>query len=357
MRRLRARSVVTEAARNARARPWPGLLAAAAALLAGLLVPSLTSLEIGALEAKAATLVTDGATVVSITAAERRPLPAAKCEELRGVEGVVAAGGTIATGTVHGADGSSVSLLRVTAGFPRVLWPGDALRTDLPASAVAGRLLAERAGLLGPGLVVGLADGEPAAQSWVDQVAGHSPRLPFADRALVVVDPAGRTVQECLVEAEPGAAAAVGALASSWFPADLQTTAAPIAPALGGIGALDAEVEGRLSRIGALLGALLCALGLAASWLAQRADIALYRSLGLSTGRLLLMLAVQAGLTTGVGVIIGLGAAVVLLPWSPLALRLAATDVAAMLALMTALPLLGAAILPRGRGLDALRGR
>ncbi|KZX20778.1 FtsX-like permease family protein [Rathayibacter tanaceti] len=329
----------------------------AAALLAAILVPTLTAVEIGALESRAAELVSAGATVLSITGADRRPLPAARCEQLREVGGVVAAGGTIATSTLHDPDGVAVSLLRVTAGYPTVVWPGPALRHDLGTSAVVGELLAARAGLHGPGALTGLAEGDPTATVQIDQVAGRSSRLPFADRAVVVTEPATGTVQECLVEADPGAGSAVAALAVSWFPADLEASAAPIAPALDGVQSLDESVSARLSLVGPPLGAVLCAMGLAAAWLARRADIALYRSLGLSSARLLLMLTVETALTSGVGLAIGLAVSTVLLPWSPLALRLAATDALAMLTLTALLPLLGAAVLPRGRGHDALRGR
>lgn len=343
--------------RNAAAHPGLSALAVSTAVVAALLTPALTAIEVGGIETRAAEQVRSGSTVLSITAKDRRPLSAARCEALAGIDGVVAAGGLIADDTAREADGSPLSLLRTTPGYPLVLWPSGTLRHDTSRSVVVGSLLGERAGLHGVGELAGLTIAGATGTVLVDQVAAPSPRNPFVDRALVVTEPASSSVVECLVEAEPGARAGVEAVAVAWFPADLETTTAPFLPGDDSGDALHEQVAGRLSRLGPPLGAMLCAIGLAASWLARRAEFALYRGLGISTARLLLALSVETALTTLVGVLVGVGAAVVVLPWTPLALHLAALDVGGMVLLLAVLPVIGLAVLPRGNGWAALRGR
>ncbi|MWV50659.1 hypothetical protein GRS96_15400 [Rathayibacter sp. VKM Ac-2803] len=356
-RRFRGGVLAQEAVRTVAGHSALSALAVSTALLAGLLVPALTGAEVGAVETEAAERVLAGSTVLTISAKDRVPLPAARCDALRSVAGVAGAGGVTESATVPAADGSSVTLVTATPGYAEVVWPGAALRRDESRSAVAGSLLGSRAGLSGSGTLAGVVvDGESRALR-IDQVAAASPRIPFLDRAVVVAEPATGTVVECFVEADDEALAGVEAIALSWFPAEYESTIAPFDPALGPGDALDSRLAGRLSAAGPPLGAALGALGIGATWLARRRDLALYRSLGMSSPRLLLALTVETALQTGVGLLIGVGAAAVLLPWSPLALRLAASDVGALLALTALIPLAGLALSPRGRGLEALRGR
>ncbi|KQQ22730.1 hypothetical protein ASF48_06065 [Rathayibacter sp. Leaf299] len=356
-RRFRLGIVVQEAVRTVRAHPALGVLAVSAAILSGFLVPALTSVEVGALEAEAREQVLAGSTVLTVSAKDRVPLPAARCDALRAVAGVVAAGGVVASEDLPSEGGSSVTLVRATPGYADVVWPADALRPDEPTSAVAGVLLGSRAGVSGRSTLSGLLVDGRSESIALDQVAGASPRIPFVDRAVVIAEPAAGSVAECLIEAESGAVAGVEAVALSWFPAEYETTTAPFAPAADSAGALDDRLATRLSAWGPPLGAVLCVTGLSTSWLARRRDLALYRSLGLSSGRLLLSLTVETAVLTGLGVLTGAAAATVLLPWTPLALQLAGSDVGALVALVTLIPLAGLALAPRGRGLDALRGR
>jgi hypothetical protein len=199
-------------------------------------------------------------------------------------------------------------------------------------------------------------DGSPI-EVRIDQVAASSPRIPIADRAIVVAEPASGGVVECLVEAEQGALAGVEAVAVAWFPAELETSTTSFAPSLEPVSVLDDSLANRLSSVGAPLGAVLCALGMATSWLARRGDFALYRSFGMSSARLLLALSVETIVLNGLGLVLGSAAVVVALEWSPLALKLAVQDEGALAALVVLLPVMGLTLSPHGRGLNTLRGR
>ncbi|QHC67313.1 hypothetical protein GSU68_12565 [Rathayibacter sp. VKM Ac-2759] len=356
-RRFRLGVIAQEAVRTVVGQPALGAVALGSALLAGLLVPALTAADVGAIESAAAERVLAGSTVLTISAKDRLPLPANRCDALRSVSGVVGAGGVTSSATVPSADGLSVTLVTATPGYAEVVWPGDSLRRDMPRSAVAGVLLASRAGLDGPGTLAGLVVAGETRSAQIDQVAAASPRMSFLDRAVVLAEPASGTVVECLVEADDQALAGVEAIAVSWFPAEYETTTAPFDPTLGQERELDTRLAERLSAAGPPLGAVLSAMGIGATWLARRRDLALYRSLGLSSPRLALALAVETALQTGVGLLIGVGAAAVVLPWTPLALQLATSDVGALLALAALIPLVGLGFSPRGRGLAAMRGR
>ncbi|WKK71879.1 hypothetical protein Q0F99_01630 [Rathayibacter oskolensis] len=152
------------------------------------------------------------------------------------------------------ADGLSVTLVTATPGYAEVVWPGDSLRRDMPRSAVAGVLLASRAGLDGPGTLAGLVVAGETLSAQIDQVAAASPRMSFLDRAVVIAEPASGTVVECLVEADDRALAGVEAIAVSWFPAEYETTTAPFDPTLGQERELDTRLAERLSAAGPFWG-------------------------------------------------------------------------------------------------------
>jgi hypothetical protein len=298
-------------------------------------------------------LTARGAMVFSVTTADRRPLPAARCDELGSVAGISSAGGITRLELVHSAlpDGRFLSFASATPGLAAVLWPGVAPRDGV----VVGAAIASELGLVA-GATLPL---EYGVELEVGTVAAPSTRSPDHDLlVLESVPPVGNTF-ECLVESEPGARARVEALLLGWF-SGAATAVTPyfLPPDTGR--SPQAEVNERSSAWFPVAAATLVGLGMLAWWAIRRAEFALYGVMGLDRRGLLRMLvaewAVLCLLPGAVGLVNALGASGALLLEAPVA-RAAALDVTCYLAAIVVIPLAGAALLARVTAFDALKGR
>lgn len=215
-------------------------------------------------------------------------LAASRCEELRWLPVVIAAGGWRRAGQRSAPNAPNV---------PFELWEitGDIVRVWDPRSSpgsrpgyVVGRAVAQELGLR-DGALLGL-DGMPAAPV---AIADPSGRNPFAARVILDrVAPSGRLAQ-CWVELAPNALPAV----LRWLPAHFAPGEVEARP-LVSRGAFDVDPGEMLARrpqrwAWALVG-LVGAMVLAVTALSRRADAALYRAFGLRRLGLLLMHQVEA---------------------------------------------------------------
>lgn len=309
------RTVVDEARRNVLASPVRSTVTAVLALVVGAAAIAWTCVDVRHIERGWHAQRLAGAFVWEVRAQWTEGLSAERCDALRGVDGVLAAGGLLGSSARHAvtAPGERVAYYLVTPGLPSVVWPDDAGVTS--ASVVAGRDVGSELGWV-PGVNVQLRHVDPAGASTsvgshqVDGVAVAAARVDGFDRSLVVASaPTGR-VDSCLVEAAPGADAALGHLLRGWFePAD-----AAVALRLHRSGALErdpvAELRARTSRWGPLLAGGVLSGSAAVTWWARRAEVAVYRMLGMRRGQVLRMVLVETSVMVLLPAQVGATAAV-----------------------------------------------
>lgn len=356
-RRFRLSIVVEEAFHNTFSRIlWPTVLAVCA-FVAGFAVPALTALDVGAIEAQSSAQTVAGSNVLVISAEDRAPLSAQRCDRLRSVEGVLSAGGVQAEVTARDSSGSPIHLVYATAGYAAIVWPSSSGIRNAVAGVVAGDLFAREAGLVGPSTLVGLRRDDRVFEVFVDQVMTAPSRAGLMDRSLLVVEPATSTITECFVEAAPGAFEGVEAVAVSWFPREDRTRVDPFVKSGPTAAEIDQAYGRRFSALTAPVGAVLSLLSAMGSWLARRNEFALYQNLGVGPGRRVLMVLTEFVSTTLLATQIGLGLGLLTSLWSPFALQTVAVDLVGLLLLSSVIPAVGLLVLPNGRGLSALRGR
>ena len=301
-------------------------------------------------------LTARGSTVFSVTAVDRTPLPAARCDALGTVTGVASAGGITTVELVHSAlaDRRFLSLVSATPGLAPVLWPG----TPAVDGVVVGAAIGSELGLVaGAALAIVRADAVHTLP--VGAVAPASTR--GSDHDLLVlqsVPPRGGTY-ECLVESEPGARESVEAVLLGWFPGT-PTAVTPyfLPPDTGRTP--QQEANERTTVWLPLAAAALIALAMLAWWLIRRSEFALYTIMGLASDGLVLMLFTEWAMLClvpgSIGLANALGASASLLGDAPVA-QAAALDVLRYLACIAIIPLLGVAVMSRAAAFEVLKGK
>lgn len=345
-------AIVREALANALAHRLLASILVIISALAPLVALTLTISDVHAIAQRQLQLEARGASVFSVTASDRTPISALRCDALGSVTGVRSAGSVVAVDDAHSSlpGGRHVPLLSATPGLATVLWP-ELLLDD---GVAVGAGIADDLGLV-PGSSIATTRGILP----VTAVAPPSSRN--ADHDLLVVQqvaPRG-TTRECLVESEPGARDGVEAVLVGWFPGVPTTVVPYFLPPDTGLSPQE-ELASRLSAWVPLAAAGLAALAMIAWWVIRRPEFALYSVLGLGTNGLALMLvaewAVLCLLPGAIGIVNALVASSASLT-IPAVAQVAAADTASYLASIILVPLVGVALLTRVAAVDALKGR
>lgn len=353
--RFRAGSLLRETVANLLSAPlYSSSIILVVALVSCALV-LLTSVEITSVMDRQQMLVARGVYVFSVTSEQRQPFSGARCDDLNGREGVVAAGGIIGTTTRTPAYGTRlpITIVAVTPRLPLVIWPGNP--GIAAATALAGSALATDTGLT-PGSVWRAGDGTTIR---IDATAPPSVRDTHFDGQLVYVASASSPIVECLVEADPGARASVERLLLTWFSGSSRIYVSPYFVD-SSVGPTPQEsIDERISRFGPLCAFIVLLVVFLGGWFSRRADFALYRLLGVGLRQ-------QAGMLLLEFLVLGyaplaLGALAAAALWreqlTGVALSLAAIDYARLLVLALLIPLAGALSLRPMTSIESLKGR
>lgn len=316
MRRLRTGSAIAEAIANVVALRWLLIVRVLLAAMIGFGVAFATVAETSGIVDRFAQEVAAGRFVWRVApGGAAGGLPAANCDGLATVDGIRASGAVIGETAIVAANQPQAryQLSMATAGYPAVLWPGQAVSTP-SGGLLAGAVVAENLGLVEGSTLLITDESNPQSSRSVriDRVLPPSARDSGADRRLFrVVLPAG-SVDECLVDADPGHSADVPGLLTERFSASAGAVVAPLRPTDSLGRRPETELDNRASGWAWLLGGgVLGVLGLML-WFFRRADLALYRLVGVPRGTLAFMLAAEQLIFTLVPVQAGFLVAVLL---------------------------------------------
>jgi hypothetical protein len=356
----------SEAIRNLRASPfnWTIRAVLAAAISCGTMLATLG--QVSEIERRFDDGVAAGRFVWKASVGNSgQAMSAARCDALQGVTGVIAGGSVLksAPATPSTQPLARYDLVDVTPGLVRVYWP--AADNALTGSGViAGAYVAQQLGLVAGGEVLlhQVGDAGSATAVPVEAVMPPSLREPFSDRRLYRVAPPQGSTDSCFVEARPQDADGVAALMRSWFPVDLGVTVTPVRTVDPLAQTPEAELRERLSGWAWILGSSVIALTTLLVWYARRADLALYRLLGLTVPRSAMMLTVDHVLATvlplQVGLLLGLAIGSHANMMTGLAGELALIEALALsLSVFTLPPLYVLWTSSRRSALDSLRGQ
>jgi hypothetical protein len=352
------RLAATEALANLRASPLRTAICLVVAGLAGAFAVAAPAFDVGRIAAYDEELIRQGVNLFTVYRDDGLGLDAARCDSLRSLPAVRAAGGVAnATRVVSAVDaGVSFDLIEASPGFAATMWPAWQQEAD-DGLAAAGARVADRLGISDSGFVAHLDRGEIGRT--LVRAADGTARAPELSNAVVVpVAPVGRLAQ-CWVESQPGSRAQVEALLVGWFdePARMLVTAAMRDEQIAASPA--DQLADRPSQWSPLVVAAVIVIFQAALWLARRTEIGLYGLLGLRRGRLAAMVSADFLFSTAVPLAAGSliatcwlaprldGAVLAAITWD--CLRLAALLPLAVLAIV--------AMLSMVKPFDAIRGR
>ncbi|WP_282948359.1 hypothetical protein [Cellulomonas endometrii] len=251
--------------------------------------------------------IAQGSATYVVASQVRGEISAARCDALNSVTGVDAAGGVLSVrrSNTQTQPDDFVYIETVTPRYPAVVYPGLSAHAQR-TSAVIGTDLAT---------AMGLSDGATLASGEISVLIQRAPtaslRVPEVDRrVLISAAPAG-SLETCVVSADAGHAESLESLLTGWFPLSAPAVVTPMAQDTTD------GTAGDLSVMAWLLSATTCvALAATASgWLwAQRAEFALYRSLGLSRLGVVVACALQLAMwfslpaAVGAAVVVGTSA-------------------------------------------------
>ena len=296
-----------------------------------------------------------GATVIEAIGPEGSRLAAIKCHALMGVDGILAAGGIMASESVRlGAEpDADLSLITVTPGYLAAAWPE--LQNFKPLSVVAGPDLA-RSGVRSEDYVEvhTLTQGRMLLRT--DATPQHESTT-GVDRVLALVSAPEGTVSSCLVLTRAGVTNNTTNYLSSYFGDGTSVRSALLPSTL--VTSPDELLRSRLSQYGWLVSGLVCGIALLGFWFARRNEFALYRLLGLSEFSIVAMLMTELAclclLPSQLGIVVGIafGAASV----DDLVATSLVLDILRFDALLVMLPAIALTVAPRASILPALGGR
>lgn len=361
MSEFRTGTLIKEALKNLAAGRGQGAIAFVASLVLGAGVCFLTVTDVSAIQSQHDELAIRGAYVFSVTDINRERLSGPRCEQLRTIPGVTAAGGIVTTSTLSTdiSPATTVQFSEGTPGLADVLWPSGFLESE-PAfgSNIVGADLAERFGLrAGTEFSVIDSSGE-IVQVPISAVALHTERLPAFDFGMLSIVTPMNNVTACLVEVKSTAVAAVGNILVGWFenPDARSSNFFPV-DAVGDTP--EEKLLTRLSQYGPLVAFALAALVVVIVTGARRSDFALYAILGLRPSGLLIMLVVEYVLLVLLPVFSGFFVAILVAAPSfrEVTLILTMLDAARFAVLTVVIPAIAFFTLRLGAPLEYLRGR
>ena len=355
---ISSRAVLREALRNLEATPIRTVLVVLLAIAAGFGVVTSTATDTSGITRRFAQQARAGRFVLVVEATDPAGFEAARCDAFGAVPGVEAAGATLPPPpAVRSANRPTYPYdqIRVTPGMLGVLYPGVPLgRAASRPGVLVGPAAARDLGLVEGGILRSRAGRDVP----IAGVLPHSPRRPEVDAKIVSIAAPTVKVRECDVATEPDRVEAVQLAALGWFDAGERPVISPFLDrSLGRTP--ERELDDRASAWGWVAALALLAVLHLSSWFARRQELALYRLLGLSPGRLLLLLATEAAasilLPVVVGGSVGIARAHIALTAS-VPRSLTELDLASLLASLVVLPAVAGAALLLRRPLDDLKG-
>lgn len=288
-------------------------------------------------------------------------LPAGRCDALGTIDGVHSSGAAldVASVSVSTKPLASYELWHVTPGYLQVLWPDIPDTVASSSGLFAGSLISQEVGLV-PGASIQLESrrgGGSLGAAPVAAVMSPSERDSGADRRLYVTAAPQGFAANCLVDASPGQSPDIGVVLRSWFS---QASSANVFPFVNDeLGRTpEDELATRASRFVWLGSAGFLAVVTLLVWYTRRADLALYRLLGMTASGALLMWYVDALLLVLLPTCIGMTASLVVFreELSELSLRLVALDGLTLAAIVLLIPAASALMWGRGSTLRSLKG-
>lgn len=359
---FRPLTLVTEVLRNLWANPLSSAVSLAIAIAVGFGVPTATLVEVTNIRADEDKEVRAGSNVLRVTGDERTPLPAARCEQINSVPGVLAAGGVVSRSTVFASarPGDLITLVSGTPSLGMVLWPGEGHgAVPPPATVVAGEAASKAFGL-GIASIFAFStrsDPRPVSAS-VDRVAGASSRERQLDASIFIAAAPVGNVDECLVEAMPGARSSVAHVAAGWFATSGEVVVSPLYLSTSKSATPEERLATRTTQYLPLVAAAALGVGMFTGWFSRRAELSLYRMLGLGQGETILMLATEMVAAVILPMSIGLVVAMAVMPqYGTLEIILATGDALRMVCLLVPIPLIGWVMMRPLTRTDALYGR
>jgi hypothetical protein len=345
---------VVEAVRNLVSSPTRTIVLAVGSVIVGAIIATATVVEVDRVVTVASQQEIAGAYAFEVVAPGGAAPAATRCNSLQNIDGVIAAGGVMATTGVRldVQPDEDARILVVTPGYIAAAWP------DLPDASKASVIAGSGFGNLGwqAGSVVHYTvDGTSSNVSTrLDDVTQH-PSMLNDDRVLVQVAPPAGTVAVCLVRARADSAASVSQALRGSFGAGTSIQDVLIRSSL--LSDPQQLLDSRVSQLGWAFGGLVIAVLLIGGWVARRGEFALYRLLGFPDRGILAMLTVETvalGLIPAqLGALIGIG----IHHLDPLVANALVLDWLRFDLLIVLIPLAGISIIPRGSLLATLKGR
>lgn len=356
---MRRRDVIGETTRNLRSRTAATTLLMLTSALLGAAVVVASWFDTTAIESMWEEQVRVGAYTFSITASDHSPLEAARCDALKSVEGVRAAGAVLsATSAYSAADPRTRYLLiEATPGYLSIAFP--LTRGIDTSSTVAGATVTDDLGLTsGAEFAYRTAATTPVSTIVLDAAITAPARFDAVDGAVVVAAPPAGGTSECWVEAWPGSERAIESVLSSWFPS-VTTIAKRLARDAQLARDADHELQFRLSQWAPYQAVLVLGGASILIWWARRGEFALYRVLGMTSGQSLLMLSFEVLATAFIPMFIGACAAITVLSTQMSSMTAGAVnrDLCAFGLCLVLLPLVGQLVIARHTPFDVLKGR
>ncbi|MDR0366218.1 MAG: hypothetical protein LBH68_05270 [Bifidobacteriaceae bacterium] len=333
-------------------------MSAVVGILLGALAVVAPTVDVGRIRAYNDELVRAGWNLFAVHRNDGQSLDAARCDSLRAMPGVVAAGGVVASRRVVSTIDAEVSfdLIEATPGYAATMWPTLQERAD-DGSVRAGTRVARRLGISDSGwvpyLVAGVGDSVEVVAT-----AAEARSAELSNALVVPVAPVGG-VKQCWVEAEPGAREQVEEQLVGWFN---ETAPTFVASFMGGEQLASSpadQLANRLSRWAPLAVVLAVTVFQVALWLARRAEVGLYGLMGLRGTRLATMVSVDFLFGTAAPLGAGMfAAACVMAPrLTGVVLEATAWDCLRVWALLPLAPLCVHAAASMIKPFDAIRGR
>lgn len=328
------------------------IVLAAISLSVGFIVAILTITDVDRVAAVTKQQYDAGSSSFQVVGPGGSRVDALRCQSLEHIDGVIAAGGILHTETVRVTEqpDAEVHLLTVSSGFAAAAWPSSVRARG--ASVLAGSAFADLSWRNGSDVVIHYSDGRNAIIT-IGAVASSRSILGL-ERSLLVVEPPSGAVDSCLVLTDPQYRMSVAQSLPGWFGTgtkvqDIFTRSELVADP-------QALMSGRISGFGWLAGGFTVAVIVVGSWLARRAEFALYRLLELREPALLTMLIVEvlflAFVPIQIGFLLAIGShSLQTLHASALLLDLIRFD-----SLIALIPIFGLRCIPKRAILKTLKG-
>ncbi|WP_158268743.1 hypothetical protein [Homoserinimonas hongtaonis] len=346
---------ISEALANLRASLGFGLILFFVSLLAGGGIAAASTLEAGSYAHKWHQQVQTGRFVFTIASATSATLDASRCDALNSISGVSAAGAITSERDIEFPQTGNQTWREstVTPRFPAAAW-NDGPPPFSGSNAIFPNELADLLSAV-PGSRFTVVDKATGAESStrVEWTSEHRSRIDGINRNVIRLgEPSGAT-KICYVSTEPAAFLDVGSAARGWFGEPVQVS--ELGQQTDGAGLSIAPA--RLMDWGWVAVAAAVLLLASSWWFARRADLALYRLLGMATADFLRMMTTECALLVLAPTALGAAfALLVLRPTDAYVIASVGLDLLRYMVILCSLPLIALLLGRRSNTVRTLSG-